>query len=86
MELGPCFETLPLILLAFKTGGVQADEIETAQSWDHFREIMISEGTSQAGLMRKRAALAPGADRNRRLPPKNRPRWPAEYGAIGASC
>jgi hypothetical protein len=51
--------TLLLIFLAFKTGGIQANEIKTAQSWDHFREIMISDGMSQAGADEETSGTRP---------------------------
>ena len=40
--------TLPLIFLALVMGEALADEIETVQSWEHYRELMISEGNSEA--------------------------------------
>lgn len=39
---------LMLILIASAVGWALADEIKTVQSWEHYREIMISDGQSQA--------------------------------------
>jgi peroxiredoxin len=37
-----------LLFLACVMGQALADEIETVKSWDHYREIMIADGSSQA--------------------------------------
>ena len=39
---------LSSILLAWGMGEAPADEIETVRSWDHYREILLLEGNSQA--------------------------------------
>lgn len=40
--------TLLLIFFAFGMGSALAAEIETVQSWEHYREILIAEGNSEA--------------------------------------
>ena len=39
---------LLFILFAVGTGSATADELETVQSWDHYREMMIEDGTAEA--------------------------------------
>lgn len=36
------------IVLALGSGGAFADEFETVQSWDHFREMLVEDGSSEA--------------------------------------
>lgn len=40
--------TLLLISLVWGTGEALADEVKTVKSWEHYRELMISDGSSEA--------------------------------------
>jgi len=52
--------TLLLIFLATGVDMAWGDEIETVQSWDHYREIMISDGKSQSEADTEIAELLSG--------------------------
>ena len=41
-------KNLALLFFAFASGAVLADEIETVRSWEHYRELMLLDGTPEA--------------------------------------
>lgn len=48
---------LLLLIFSVATGAAAGDRIETVRSWDHYRDILISEGRSEAGADARIARL-----------------------------